>query len=72
MGNLGQFVRFEFLRRFPFVSVPSAWNNFPVVIKQSESKNIFKSVSKAYLIDIDKLQEFTCERLLCPCCLNTR
>lgn len=63
-------VRSEYLRRFPFVSVPSAWNNFPVEIKQSESKNIFKSASKAYLID--KLQGFTCERLLCPCCLNTR
>ena len=63
-------VRSEFLRRFPFVSVPSAWNNFLVEIKQSQSKNIFKSASKAYLID--KLQGFTCERLLCPCCLNTR
>ena len=35
-----------------------------VEIKQSESKNIFKSASKAYLID--ELQGFTCERLLCP------
>ena len=59
------YIRSEFLRRFPFVSVPSAWYNFPVEIKQSESKNIFKSASKAYLID--KLQGFTCERLLCPC-----
>ena len=31
----------EYLRRFPFVSVPSAWNNFPVENKQSKSKNIF-------------------------------
>ena len=30
-------VRSEYLRRFPFVSVPSAWNSFPVEIKQSES-----------------------------------
>ena len=29
-------VRSEYLRRFPFVSVPSAWNNFPVKIKQSQ------------------------------------
>ena len=62
-------VRSEYLRRFPFVSFPSAWNNFPVEIKQSESIKTFKSASKAYLID--KLQGFSCERLLCPCCLNS-
>ena len=43
--------RSEFLRRFSFVSLPSAWINFPVEIKQSDSKNIFKSASNAYLID---------------------
>ena len=26
-------VRSEYLRRFPFESFPSAWNNFPVEIK---------------------------------------
>ena len=28
-------VRSDYLRRFPFESFPSAWNNFPVEIKQS-------------------------------------
>ena len=44
-------VKSKYVRRFLFVSFPSAWNNFPVEIKQSESKNIFKSASKANLID---------------------
>ena len=43
LGNANDYfvpgVRSKFLRTF--VSVPSAWNNFPVENKQSKSKNIF-------------------------------
>ena len=58
----------EYTKRFPIVAFPTAWNNFPSIIRMAISKTVFKNASKAFFIN--KLEDFQCNRLLCPACLD--
>ena len=57
----------EFIKRFPFISFATSWNNFPPIIRMAQSKAIFKSACKSFFIK--KLEGFQCSRILCPSCL---
>jgi len=56
----------DFLRRFPLVSFPLAWNTLDPELKTIISKNVFKFLVKKYLID--KCEIFQCNKLFCYVC----
>jgi hypothetical protein len=60
-----------FLSRFPYFNLPVQWNNITPNLKDQPNKYIFSHLLKKHFID--KLAEnFVCNRLLCPACLNPR
>ena len=60
-------IRTEFLKRFPFYSFPSSWNNLPEAVRTIQTLSLFKTTVKKHLLT--KLEGFTCNRLLCHSCL---
>lgn len=59
--------RINLVSKLPLCSFPRIYNDLPLDLKSIESKNIFNSSLKEYLLD--KLPEnVTCNRLLCPSC----
>lgn len=59
----------EFLKRFPFHSLPVTWNNLPVHLKIIPNKKLFRLSLKSHLIQHCK--SFTCDRLFCYVCSLT-
>ena len=61
-------VKNDTLKRFPFYSIPSIWNDLPVHLKEISSKSLFRINLKLYLIQ--EYQNFICDRLFCYVCSN--
>ena len=61
-------VRNEYLKKFPAYAIPKTWNEINLDSKTLPTPSIFKSKTKKYFID--KLSNFTCNRLYCFVCSN--
>ena len=61
-------VRTEFLKRFPLFKYPLIWNEICSELKFIESKLLFKTNLKYFLLS--ELSDFSCERLFCFTCSN--
>ena len=70
LRNLGLFniprIKNNFLKRFPFHSFTSTWNDLDTSLSSISSKILFKMKLKLYLLN--KLDGFVCDKLFCYSC----
>ena len=59
-------VRNEYLKKFPFYAFPKIWNDYDEECKTLPTPSIFKSKSKKFFID--RLANYSCNRLYCYAC----
>ena len=70
LRNAGDFIvpriRLEFLKSFPFFSLPKTWNSLEPGFRNVSIKSLFKYNVKSHLLS--KYCEFSCNRLYCYVC----